>query len=146
MLNDVKLALRISNTAYDTEIDDLIAEVRADLKLCGLLENKIVDTDILIKRAIVTYCKANFGLNNPDSERLQKSYEAIRNHLSMSLDYIYYKITITALAQGEITFDGETKITNEAGIAIFYTKAKNHIEYTLDNVVSYVDITTDTSI
>lgn len=87
MISTVKLALRISNSAYDTEISDLIAEAKADLKLCGLIEEKIVETDALIKRAIVTYCKANFGLNNADSEKLQGSYEAIRNHLSMSIDY-----------------------------------------------------------
>lgn len=87
LLNDVKLALRISNTAYDTEIQDLIDQAKADLKLCGVYEAKIVDTDVLIKRAIVTYSKANFGLNNSDSEKLQASYEAIRNHLSMSIEY-----------------------------------------------------------
>ena len=87
MIDIVKLALRISNTAYDTEISDLIEEAKADLELCGLIEDKIVDTDVLIKRAIVTYCKANFGLNNADGEKLQRSYEAIRNHLTMSIDY-----------------------------------------------------------
>ena len=146
MLESVKMALRISNNAYDTEIQDLIEIVKADLKLCGLIGTKIVDTDVLIKRAIVTYCKANFGLNNMDSEKLQRSYEAIRNHLAMSIDYIYYKVTITALVQGEIIFDGETKETNETGVAIFYCKPKNHIEYTVDNITSYIDITTDTNI
>lgn len=87
MIITVKLALRISNTAYDSEITDLIAEAKADLKLCGVIEGKIIETDVLIKRAIVTYCKANFGLNNADSEKLQRSYEAIRNHLTMSIDY-----------------------------------------------------------
>lgn len=87
MIGTVKLALRISNVAYDNEITDLIAEAKADLELCGVIKAKIIDTDILIKRAIVTYCKANFGLNNADSEKLQRSYEAIRNHLTMSIDY-----------------------------------------------------------
>lgn len=85
--DDVKLALRISNTAYDAEITDLIAQAKADLKLCGLIDAKIVDTDALIKRAIVTYAKANFGWDNPDTVRLQQSYEMIRNHLTQSLDY-----------------------------------------------------------
>ena len=85
MLGTVKLALRITNTAYDTEILDLIAEAKADMTLCGI--KKIIETDVLVKRAIVTYCKANFGLFNSDGEKLQASYEAIRNHLSMSIDY-----------------------------------------------------------
>jgi len=87
LLDNIKTKIRISNTAYDEEIQDLILEAKADLKLCGVLEAKIVDTDVLIKRAIVTYCKANFGLSNIDSEKLQQSYEAIRNHLAMSIDY-----------------------------------------------------------
>jgi len=87
LLDNIKLTLRITNIAYDTEIQDLIEQAKADLKLCGVLEAKIIDTDVLIKRAIITYCKANFGLNNGDSEKLQASYEAIRNHLSMSVEY-----------------------------------------------------------
>lgn len=146
LLSDIKLALRISNVAYDTEIQDLIDQAKADLKLCGVLETKIVDTDALIKRAIITYCKANFGLNNPDSDKLQSSYEAIRNHLSMSLDYAYYKVTITASEQGAITFDRETKQTNSTGVVIFYSKAKNHVEYTVDGIVGYIDIIADTTI
>lgn len=147
MLDSVKMALRISNIAYDTEIQDLIDIAKADLKLCGLIETKIVDIDVLIKRAIVTYCKANFGLNNMDSEKLQRSYEAIRNHLAMSIDYIYYTVTITASMQGQITFNAEAKQTNELGVAIFYSKAKNHIEYKLiDNIIRYIDITDDTTI
>jgi hypothetical protein len=142
ILDDVKLALRISNTAYDGEITDLIEQVKADMKLAGLVEAKIIDTDMLIKRAIVTYCKANFGLNNPDSEKLQQSYEAIRNHLSMSIDYAYYIVTITASAQGEIIFDGETKQTNSDKVVIFYAKAKNHVQYKLiDKVTRYIDVT-----
>ncbi|GLC32916.1 head-tail connector protein [Clostridium omnivorum] len=87
LLDDVKLAIRVSNSVYNDEIQDLIDEAKADMKLVGILDTKIVDTDPLIKRAITTYCKANFGLNNPDSEKLQASYEAIRNHLSMSIEY-----------------------------------------------------------
>ena len=147
MLDSVKMALRISNIAYDTEIQDIIDIAKADLKLCGLIETKIVDTDVLIKRAIVTYCKANFGLHNMDTEKLQRSYEAIRNHLAMSIDYIYYTVTITESMQGQITFNAETKQTNELGVAIFYSKAKNHIEYILiDNIIRYIDITDDTTI
>lgn len=144
LLDDVKLSLRISNVVYDSEIQDLIDECKADLVLCGVL--KIIDTDTLIKKAIITYCKANFGLNNSDSEKLNQSYEAIRNHLSMSIDYAYYKVTIISGDQCEITFDGESKQTNVAGIVTFYSKSKNHVEYKIDGIVKYVDITADTTI
>ena len=88
MLESVKMALRISNNAYDTEIQDLINIAKADMALVGITEASIVDEDMLIKRAIITFAKANFGLNNPDSEKLQMSYEMIRNHLSMSINYL----------------------------------------------------------
>lgn len=148
MLEDARLWLRVSNTAYDVEIADLISSARSDLILSGVTATKANDDmDALIKRAIQTYTKANFGWSNPDAERLQKSYEAIRNHISSSLDYAYYAVTITALEQGEIIFDGVAKQTNISNVVIFYSKAKNHVAYQLiDKVIRYIDIVGDTSI
>ena len=87
---DIKTALRIStnNTAFDSEIADLIAAARADLMLAGVLLAKANDdTDPLIKRAITVYVKANFGWNNPDAERLQQSYDMLKSHLALSQEY-----------------------------------------------------------
>lgn len=87
-MNDIKTALRISHTALDTEILDLIEEARADLMLSGISAVKANDDkDPLIKRAIKTYCKANFGFDNPDSDRLNQSYSMIKQHLSLAGDY-----------------------------------------------------------
>jgi len=85
MLAKVKKNLRITNTAFDDEIQDLIDGALADLQLSGVVN--VNQTDHLIIRAVVTYCKANFGWDNPDAKRLQESYEMLRNHLSQSLDY-----------------------------------------------------------
>ena len=41
----------------------------------------------LIKRAIILYCKANFGLDNKDSEKYNKSYDLLKQHLALSGDY-----------------------------------------------------------
>ena len=87
MLDDVKTVLRISNNAYDAEIEDLIEAAKMDLILSGVHESKIVETDPLIKRAIIVYCKANFGWNNPDAERLQHSYNMLKIHLALSQEY-----------------------------------------------------------
>ena len=87
MLDSVKMSLRISNIAYDTEVQDLIDAAKMDMELVGIVTTSIVETDILIKRAIITYAKANFGLNNPDAEKLQMSYEMIRNHLSQNMEH-----------------------------------------------------------
>ena len=136
ILAAAKSALRISSstTAYNGEITDLISACIADLGLVGLLNT--VDTDALVKRAIITYCKANFGWNNPDAEKLQQSYEMLRNHLSLSQDYAFFAVTFivknassVVIDEAEIIFNGETKLTNTLGTAIFYARAGNNYEY-----------------
>lgn len=88
LLSDVKTALRIKHDALDGEISDLIEAARADLALSGVAADKTKDdTDPLIKRAVITYCKAHFGLENDDSEKYQRSYDMIKQHLSLSGDY-----------------------------------------------------------
>jgi uncharacterized phage protein (predicted DNA packaging) len=88
MLSDIKLSLRISNSAYDLEITDLIEEARHDLMLSGISSLKAYDDmDPMIKRAIKTYCKANFGFDNPDSDRLNNAYLMLKHHLSLAGDY-----------------------------------------------------------
>jgi uncharacterized phage protein (predicted DNA packaging) len=88
LLDDVKLALRISSSAFDSEITDLIEAAKADLQLSGVKQEKADDdNDPLIKRAIIVYCKANFGYDNPEAERFQQSYDMLKQHLSLSYDY-----------------------------------------------------------
>lgn len=89
LLDDVKLALRISSSAFDTEITDLIDAAKADLKLSGVIAEKVDEDppDTLIKRAITVYAKANFGWDNPDAERLQQAYDMLKMHLSLSAEY-----------------------------------------------------------
>lgn len=85
MLEEIKKYLRISNTAYDAEITDLIEAAKADLRLSGVIN--IDETDALIKRAVSTYVKANFGWNNPDVDKLQNSYNLLKGHLTLSAEY-----------------------------------------------------------
>jgi len=87
LLDDVKVALRISdtNTSFNTEINDLISAAKRDLLVAGI---KVTDeTDALIKRAIVTYCKAYFGYDNPDADRLIRAYQMLKMHLMLSSEY-----------------------------------------------------------
>lgn len=92
LIDDIKITLRISKTnlAFDSEIEDLIETARQDLKLAGVSANIVdaeTDQDPLIKRAITTYVKANFGWDNPDADRLQKAYDSLKMHLSLAGDY-----------------------------------------------------------
>lgn len=87
LLGKIKLALRIDTDDLDEEIQDTIDAAKADLKLCGVLENKIVDTDPLIIRAVKTFCKYEFSSDDKESAKYRLSYEMLRDHLSLSIDY-----------------------------------------------------------
>lgn len=88
LLNDVKDALRVNGNTLDTEIQDIIDAAKADLLLSGVHPQRINDSDPLIKRAIIVYCKANFGYEDPVmAERFQKSYDSLKYHLTLSAEY-----------------------------------------------------------
>lgn len=84
MLDDVKLALRLTGDDFDNEITPLIEACKSDLELSGVAHSSIIETDYLIKRAIIVYCKAEFGYDNPDSDKFKASYESLKTHLSIS--------------------------------------------------------------
>lgn len=85
MLEKVKLSLRIKSDAFNMEILEMIEAAKLDLSISGI--KKINEADPLIQQAIKTYCKANFGLDNKDSEKYQKSYNMLKEHLSLCGDY-----------------------------------------------------------
>jgi hypothetical protein len=146
MLADVKAILRIGTavTAFNTEITDLINAAKADLGISGLLDNNVVTTDPLIRRAIITYCKANFGWDNPDAEKLQKAYEMLKTHMALT-NYAYYTVTFTLqdstpdpIKQAKIVLKyskdneverTETKFTNDTGQAVFRVRPATNYEY-----------------
>ena len=85
MLQKIKDALRVSGSALDEEIQDLIEAAKADLRLSGITKN---EDDPLIVRAITIYCKAHFGYEEPaQAELFMKSYNALKSHLALSQEY-----------------------------------------------------------
>lgn len=91
MLEEVKMSLRISNNAYDDEIQNLIDACESDLETSGVAPSYFDDIDYraLIKQAIITYCKAQFGFDNQDASRLNESYELLKQKLAIVYhDYI----------------------------------------------------------
>lgn len=88
LLDDIKTTLRVSHNALDNDISDLIEEARHDLMLSGVSSKKAnEDTDPLIKRAIKTYCKAEFTSDAREAERFKTSYNMLKNHLTLAGDY-----------------------------------------------------------
>lgn len=85
MLEKVKESLRIKTDKLNNEINDLIEAAKMDLLISGVVN--IVESDPLIIRAIILYCKANFGLDNDEADKYQSRYESLKIHLSLCTDY-----------------------------------------------------------
>lgn len=84
MLEKVKLALRITTDAFDDELNDLIESAYKDLGVAGV--TNVTDTDFLIIRAVITYCKMNFGENDA-YDKLKASYDEQKAQLSMDNEH-----------------------------------------------------------
>ncbi len=84
LLQKVKLALRITTDAFNSEISDLISAAQLDLGVAGVVLPDVLDT--LVGQAIVTYVKMNFG--DPDNyERLKQSYDEQKAQLVTATGY-----------------------------------------------------------
>lgn len=84
MLEAVKLALRITTDAFDSELNDLIGAALIDLNQAGV--SNVDTTDPMIKRAVITFCKLNFGQPD-DYDRLKKAYDEQKAQLGMATGY-----------------------------------------------------------
>lgn len=139
LLADIKNILRISDDIieFDAEIRDLIDVALIDLGISGVVDEAIVAADPIVRRAVSIYVKSNFGWDNPDAERLQKSYDLLKTHMSLSAEYAYYAVTFEVtdastanpIRMATVEFDGQVKTTDENGRAIFYRRAANNLEY-----------------
>ena len=89
-ITKVKTSLRVTSDdeSFVTDITDLITAAQADLILAGILPDKArSESDSLIQRAVTTYCKANFGLDNPDMEKYTESYKSQKKELLLTEEY-----------------------------------------------------------
>lgn len=81
LLDKVKTALRVSGTAFDGEVADLIDAAKADLQGAGV---QVKDTDPLHVQAITCFCKSRFGYEDPQqADRFWAAYEAHKTHLAI---------------------------------------------------------------
>lgn len=90
MLEKVKLALRISTDAFDTELNDLIAAAQLDMGIAGVVIPSEVDA--LVTKAVITYCKMSFGLPE-EYDRLKKSYDEQKAQLSNASGYTTWEVS-----------------------------------------------------
>lgn len=98
ILDDVKLALRLTVDAYDNELTNLINSALADLGVAGVVSPltepeegsgdvpTLSTDDPLIKTAVITYCKVHFG-SPADFDRLKKIYDEQKAQLRTHTGY-----------------------------------------------------------
>jgi len=100
MLNECKLALRITADAYDGELCSLMDAAAHDLAIAGVtlpgtvsftvtqsgIQDTSTLTDSLCMRAVFTYVRMHFGSPN-DYERLKESYNVQKTQLMHATGY-----------------------------------------------------------
>ncbi|MDO4437538.1 MAG: head-tail connector protein [Coriobacteriaceae bacterium] len=90
MLDACRDALRIPAdvTDYDDEIADLIDAARAAMRAGGVSVDKSQDdSDGTVRLAIKVFCKANFGMDNPDADRYMHTFDELVTLMHGASDY-----------------------------------------------------------
>ena len=79
LTDDIKVLLRLTSSAYDVEVNMLIAAAKQDLLRVGVPASMVEaePVDSLVKQAICIYAKAHFGYDNDEASRLQESYHNV---------------------------------------------------------------------
>lgn len=85
MLSKVKAAIPVKTNYYDSELNSLIAAAVVDLGIVGVYTDATT-TDAALTRAIITYCKANFG-NPSNYDQLKASYDEQKAQLITARGY-----------------------------------------------------------
>lgn len=74
LLDDIKVACRVSGSAFDGELTDLIEAAVQDMRRVGVPECALTSPSGIAKQAIVCRCKAGFGYDNPERYQFEESY------------------------------------------------------------------------
>jgi hypothetical protein len=84
MLAAAKMALRITTTAFDSEITSLLNAALLDLGVAGVVIP--AEINALVQQACITYVRMNFGQPD-DYDRLKRSYDEQKAQLSTCTGY-----------------------------------------------------------
>lgn len=94
LIDKIKQALRIVVSDYDGEIYGLMASAFADLGITNINPALLEEGDPLIDRAVITYCKMNFGyLSNDQYQKFKASYDEQKAQLLMSSKYTDWSVS-----------------------------------------------------
>lgn len=85
LLGLVKMALRVTTVAYDTELNNLIESAELDLGIAGVVYDS---ADAVVNQAIITYCKMHFGSpSDTEYKNLKASYDEQKAQLGTATGY-----------------------------------------------------------
>ena len=84
ILTAARMALRVTTTAFDDQINDLIDAALLDLEAAGITYAD--PNDALIRQAVVTYVRMHFGQPD-DFDRLKASYDEQKAQMSTRTGY-----------------------------------------------------------
>lgn len=86
------LRITTNDNVIISEIETLIRACQRDLIRNGITPSLVYDLeDSLIEMAVLTYLKAEFGLDNKNYDKFRSSYEQLRADLSLTDDYVTEK-------------------------------------------------------
>ena len=83
-IDTCKMALRVTTTAYDTEIQAYIDAAMLDMGIAGVEIPQ--SADALVEKAILTYVRMSFG-SPSDYDRLKASYDEQKAQLMNATGY-----------------------------------------------------------
>ena len=90
MLAAAKMALRITTTAFDSEITSLLDAALLDLGVAGVIVP--AELNALVQQACITYVRANFGQPD-DYDRLKRSYDEQKAQLATCTGFTDWLVT-----------------------------------------------------
>lgn len=84
LIDNCKMAMRITTSAYDTEIQAYIEAAMLDLGIAGVVIPE--EANALINKAIMTYVRMSFGAP-ANYDRLKDSYDEQKAQLMNATGY-----------------------------------------------------------
>ena len=80
LLDDARVAVRVTTSTTDSEIETWVNAALADMRRCGvkdeLLDEDAETFDPMVRSAVICYVKANYGFDNSEAPRFMSAYHA----------------------------------------------------------------------
>lgn len=89
LIDNCRMALRVTTTSYDSEIQAYIDSAKLDLGIAGV---EVPETaDAIVDKAIMTYVRMSFG-NPSNYDKLKESYDEQKGQLMKATGYTDWSV------------------------------------------------------